>query len=390
MDAKQPKARKIAAPSREYDAVLLLPVIFLVGVGVVMVYSASSALALKTYGSDYYFLKKQALYAFLGIVALVCCRHFPYRFYRSLAYPVLILSIGLLIAVQIPGVGRTAGGATRWLRFGPFSFQPSEMAKIAMVLYMAYSMSKKGELLKDFYVGFLPHMLILGVFTALIFPQPDVGSVLIIVAITWLMMFIGGVRFLHLFSPLLIIVPVLTWLVIQEPYRWERIIGFLDPWQRPADIGYQLIHSLMAFGSGGAWGTGLGASHQKLFYLPEPHTDFIYSIIGEELGLAGVLAVLLLYALILWRGLAIANRASDPFGCYVAAGLTAAIIMQVCINMGVTLGLLPTKGLTLPFLSYGGSSLLINMASVGIIMNIAAAGGPKKDAAELANRTRRV
>ncbi len=389
MDANQPKAQKIVAPSREYDAALLLPVIFLVGVGVVMVYSASSALALKTYGSDYYFLKKQALYAFIGIVALVCCRHFPYRLYRSLAYPVLLLSIGLLIAVHIPGVGRTAGGATRWLRFGPLNFQPSELAKIAMVLYMAYSMSKKGELLKDFYVGFLPHMLVLGVFTALIFPQPDVGSVLIIVAITWLMMFIGGVRFLHLFSPLMVIVPVMTWFIIQEPYRWERIIGFLDPWQRPADIGYQLIHSLMAFGSGGAWGTGLGASHQKLFYLPEPHTDFIYSIIGEELGLAGVLAVLILYALILWRGMVIANRASDPFGCYVAAGLTAAIILQVCINMGVTLGLLPTKGLTLPFLSYGGTSLLVNMASVGVIMNIAASGGSKKDAAELANRTRR-
>ncbi|MCP4691065.1 MAG: putative lipid II flippase FtsW [Desulfobacterales bacterium] len=389
MAAKQTKERKIRLPSREYDAVLLLPVIFLVGVGVVMVYSASSALALKAHGSDYYYLKKQAIFACVGIAALVCCRHFPYRLYRSLVYPILFLSIGLLIAVQIPGVGHTAGGATRWLRLGPVSFQPSELAKFAMVLYMAYSMSKKGELLKDFYVGFLPHMLILGIFTALIFPQPDVGSVLIIVAITWMMMFLGGVRFIHLFSPLLILAPVMTYFVIQEPYRWQRIIGFLDPWRRPADIGYQLIHSLMAFGSGGAWGTGLGNSHQKLFYLPEPHTDFIYSVIGEELGLVGVLAVLLLYALILWRGLLIANRASDSFGSFMAAGLTAAIIMQVCINMGVTLGLLPTKGLTLPFLSYGGTSLLINMASVGVIMNIAASGGPRKDASEMADRTRR-
>jgi len=353
-----------------YDVKLLFPVLFLVGIGIVMVYSASSALALKKFGTDYYFLKKQAFFALIGIVVLVMCRHFPYKFYRLLTYPLLILAIIFLVVIQISEFGYSAGGSVRWFRFGSFTFQPSELARFAMVIYLAYSMNKKKDKLKDFYVGFLPHILALSIFAFLIILQPDFGSVVILGAITWIMLFVGGARILHLLSPLLIILPTLYYFLLSAPYRIKRIIGFWDPWRYSADEGYQIVHSLMAFGTGGIWGSGIGKGYQKLFYLPEPHTDFIFSVIGEEVGLLGVLIILGLYLLILWRGISIARNAEDSFASFLAIGITTAIGLQVCINMGVTLGLLPTKGLTLPFLSYGGTSLLLSMASIGILMNI--------------------
>ncbi|MFH2218649.1 MAG: putative lipid II flippase FtsW [Pseudomonadota bacterium] len=360
-------------PSSAYDVQLLFPVLFLVGIGIVMVYSASSALALKRFGTDYYFLKKQSIFALMGIVVLVICRHVPYRLYGFLAYPFLALALALLVAIQVSGFGHNAGGATRWLRVGEFSFQPSEFARFALIIYLAYSMDKKSERLKTFSVGLLPHMLVLGALVVLIAIQPDFGAVVILGAITWIMLFIGGVRVLHLLSSLVLFaLPVAYLLVFNAEYRIKRLISFLDPWQYSSDAGYQVIHSFMAFGTGGMWGTGIGKSYQKLFYLPEPHTDFIFSVIGEEFGLLGVTIILVLYVLILWEGIIISRNARDPFGAFVGAGLTAAIGLQVCVNMGVVLGLLPTKGLALPFLSYGGSSLLMNMASVGILMNIGA------------------
>ena len=353
-----------------YDIGLLFPVLFLVGIGIVMVYSSSSALALNRFGSDYYFLQKQAVFALLGTIALVICRHVPYRYYRSLTYPMLIAAIGCLAAIQISGFGYGAGGSIRWLRIGGISFQPSEFARFALIVYLAYSMDKKREQLKQFSVGFLPHILMLSVFTVLLFLQPDFGSVVIFTTLTWIMLFVGGVRLRHLVSTLALALPFAYYLMVNAEYRLKRLLSFLDPWQYPTDEGYQIIHSLMAFGTGKLWGTGVGGGYQKLFYLPEPHTDFIFSVIGEELGLVGVSIILCLYGLILWRGMNIARSTEDPFGCYLAMGLTVAITLQVCVNMGVTLGLLPTKGLALPFLSYGGSSLLVNMAAIGILMNI--------------------
>jgi len=267
-------------------------------------------------------------------------------------------------------LGSSAGGAARWLRLGPVSFQPSEFARFSVVIFMAYSMSKKKEHLKDFYIGFLPHVLVLSAFTVLIFLQPDFGSVVILGALTWIMLFVGGARLRHLASSLLLVLPVLYYFMIHAEYRVKRIMSFLDPWQYPTEEGYQIIHSLMAFGTGGIWGAGIGKGYQKLFYLPEPHTDFIFSVIGEELGLVGIFLILGLYSVIVWRGLAIARNTDDLFGSFVALGLTSALALQVIVNMGVCLGLLPTKGLALPFLSYGGTSLLINMASIGILMNI--------------------
>jgi len=276
----------------------------------------------------------------------------------------------LLAAIHVTPLGYAAGGSARWLRFGDFSFQPSEFARLALVIYLAYSLSKKGETIREFTIGFLPHVVVFAVFALLILFEPDFGSMVILGAITWIMLFIGGVRILYLSSAVLLLLPAAYLFMMKAQYRLRRLVSFMDPWAYPGDEGYQIIHSLLAFGSGGIWGVGIGNGYQKLFYLPEPHTDFIFSIVGEELGLVGVLSILGLYGLIVWRGIRIAKKTVDPFGTYLAAGLTVAIGMQVFVNMGVTLGLLPTKGLALPFLSYGWSSLLLNMASIGILMNI--------------------
>ncbi len=364
-------ARSVATAQ---DAQLLFPVLFLVGIGIVMVYSASSAIAMKKFGSDYYFLKKQAVFAVIGICALVACRHIPYTVYRPLAYPLLALSILLLAAVLFSPFGVTAGGSSRWLRLGPIRFQPSEFARLALIVYLAYSMERKADRIGEFSIGFLPHVVVLGVLSALVLKQPDFGSAAILAFLTWLMMFVGGVKLTYLLSSCVLGVVAGAYVITHAGYRARRLMSFLDPWQYSSDAGYQIVHSLMAFGSGGWWGAGIGNGVQKLFYLPEPHTDFIFSVIGEELGVAGVLLIILLYLLIVWKGIRIARHAPDLFGCFLAVGLTAALALQICINMGVTLGLLPTKGLTLPFLSYGGTSLVLNMATVGILMNIAAAG----------------
>ena len=355
-----------------YDIQLLFPVLFLVGIGIVMVYSASSAVALKKFGSDYLFLRKQALFAFIGLVALVSCRHIPYRWYRLLAYPMLAVAVVLLIAIHVTDFGYTAGGATRWLRIGGLTFQPSEFARLALVVFMAYSLDKKVEKVKELSIGFVPHIIVFIVFAVCIIQQPDYGSVVILGALTLLMMFVGGVRCTHIVLSLFALLPAAVYYVVSEDYRLDRVLSWLNPWKYPADSGYQVVHSLMAFGTGGLWGTGIGKGFQKLFYLPEPHTDFIFSIIGEEFGLFGVLIIIALYTVILIKGIQIARSAPDRFGSLMAFGLTCAMGLQVSINMGVALGLLPTKGLTLPFLSYGGTSLLLNMASIGILMNISA------------------
>lgn len=372
------KGSKAVSTTFTYDVKLLFAVLFLVGIGIVMVYSASSALALKKYGSDFYFLKKQAVFSLLGIMALVIFSHIPFRIYRSLAYPILFIAIGLLIAVPFSSLGLSAGGSYRWLRIGPLTFQPVEVARLALIVYMAYSLNKKQDSLRIFSIGFIPHVILLALFAVPLLLQPDFGSVVIFGVLVWMMMFVAGVPVRHLLSACILMAPLAYFLMINATYRIKRLISFLDPWQYPAAEGYQIIHSLMAFGTGGLWGTGIGKGYQKLFYLPEPHTDFIFAVIGEELGFWGVLFILVLYAVVIWRGIGIACRCSDNFGMLVAAGITVAIGLQVSINMGVALGLLPTKGLTLPFLSYGGTSLLLNMASIGILMNIGAGHGKKR------------
>lgn len=355
-----------------YDPFLLLSMVMLLGIGVVMVYSASSVIAMKRFGSDIYFFKKQALHALVAILVLVCCRHVPYSCYRTLVYPILGIAFLSLMALHVPGVGHTVGGAKRWLRFFGVSCQPSEFARVALIIYLAYSMSKKQERIKAFTIGFLPHVIVLGCLTTLILMQPDFGMVAMIAVITWIMLFVGGVRLSYLLGALVGMVPLAYYVLIHAGYRVKRLASFMDPWQCQSDAGYQVVHSLMAFGSGGILGTGIGTGYQKLFYLPEPHTDFIFSVVGEELGLIGVCFVTGLYFVILWRGVVIAMKARGLFATFLATGLTAALGLQACINAGVTLGLMPTKGLTLPFVSYGGTSLVMNAVAVGILMNISA------------------
>jgi len=362
----------ITSDSIQYDIKLLFPVLILVGIGIVMVYSASSAMALKKFGADSYFLKKQSLFALAGIIVLVAFRHIPYKLFRPLTYVILLFALGLLISVKIPGIGYSAGGAERWIRFSGLSFQPSEFARFAMIIYLAYSMSKKQDKIEVLSIGFIPHVAVLAMFTGLIIIQPDFGSVMILCAVTWIMLFAGGVKITHLLSGLVVVLPPAIYFMQTADYRMKRILSFMDPWKHSSDSGYQVVHSLMAFGSGGIFGSGIGQGYQKLFYLPEPHTDFIFAVIGEELGLLGVLATLGLYSVIMWRGISISKNSKDLFGAFVSIGLTSALGLQVCINMGVAMGLLPPKGLALPFLSYGGTSLLVNMACIGILMNIGA------------------
>jgi cell division protein FtsW len=355
-----------------YDGFLLLGTLLLIGIGVVMVYSASSAVALKRFGSDVYFFKRQLVYAIVAILVLVVCRHVPYPFYRKMAYPILIVAFLLLVALYLPGVGHPVGGARRWLRILGLSFQPSELARLALIIYLAYSMSKKQDKIKVFTIGFLPHAIVFGSFGVLIVMQPDFGMATMLAFIAWIMLFVGGVRLSYLFTAVAGLLPIVYYLLVHAGYRLKRLAGFLDPWKYESDAGYQIVHSLMAFGSGGVMGAGVGKSYQKLFYLPEPHTDFVFSVLGEELGLVGVCLVMGLYVMILWRGIFVAMKARDLFAIYLAAGLISALGLQVCVNVGVAMGLLPTKGLTLPFVSYGGTSLLMNAAAIGILMNISA------------------
>ncbi len=373
MGKPQKAQKKQKGPSFACDYTLLVPVLLLVGIGVAMVYSASCEIALKQFGNEYYFFKKQLIFAGLGVMAMLLIRMVPYRAYRPglMTYIILFAAIGLLVLVLIDGVGQTAGGATRWLRFKWFSFQPTEFAKLALIIFMAYSLTKKQDRIEDINIGFLPHVLILCLLSVLIILQPDFGSLAIMWMLAWIVMYAGRVRVLHLTATCLMVLPVAVILIATCPYRLKRLLIFLNPWAYPLDEGYQITHSLMAFGSGGFMGSGFGQGYQKLFYLPAPHTDFIFSVIGEEGGWLWILIVLTLYLIILWRGIEIARSRQDFFGSLLALGITASITLQAVINMGVNLSLLPTKGLPLPFLSYGGTSLMINMVLVGILMNIA-------------------
>ncbi len=355
-----------------YDRILLMGTLMLLLIGVVMVYSASSVLALKRFGSDTYFFRRHVVNVLAAILVLIICRHVPYACYRKMAYPLLAVALLLLIAVYLPGVGRAVGGARRWLTVFGVSVQPSEFAKLALIIYLAHSMSKKQETIKTFTIGFLPHAIVFTVFAVLIVIQPDFGTAVLLTLVAWTMLFVGGVRLFHLFTAVGAVLPVVYYLVTHAGYRVKRLITFLDPWSYESDAGYQIVHSLMAFGSGGLIGSGLGNSYQKLFYLPEPHTDFVLSVLGEELGLGGVCLVVGLYVMILWRGIAVAMKARDLFAVYLAVGLICALGLQVFVNVGVAMGLLPTKGLTLPLVSYGGTSLVMHAAGIGILMNISA------------------
>jgi cell division protein FtsW len=293
-----------------------------------------------------------------------------YRHLRPWAKPLLLVTFGLLLLVLIPELGRSSFGARRWFRLGPVSFQPSEFAKLTMMIYVADFLARKRQVITSFRQGFLPIMLILGAMAVLILQQPDFGNVVLIGAITMVMIFVGGVRFGHLLSIGLLCLPAIYLLVFKVPYRLRRIVAFLDPWQDSLGVGFQLSQSQIALGSGGVTGVGLGQSAQKLLYLPAAHTDFILSIVGEELGLLGSVSVVALFGMLIWFGARIVRYTHDPFGFYLGVGIVTMLGLQAVVNIGVSIGALPTKGLPLPFISYGGSSLMFNMMAVGLLLNI--------------------
>ena len=363
------------APSLRYDPVLLGAVLVLLTLGVVMVYSASAVYAGARLGDGLFFFKRQAIGALIGLCALLGGMKLGYKRLEALAVPLVFLALALLVLVHVPGLGHAAGGARRWMKLGPVTFQPSEVAKLALVAWLSRSLARKQERIRLFSVGFVPHLVMLGAFAVLLLLEPDFGTTVVLACVTFALLFVAGARLTWLLGLLGAAAPVLVFLVWRSPYRLQRVMTFLDPWKDPQGHGYQTVESLLGFGAGGTAGVGLGESHQKLFFLPAAHTDFILSIIGEELGFIGVAAVLGLFAVIAWRGIKAAHAASDAFGCWLALGLTLLLSLEALVNAGMALALLPTKGMALPFLSYGMSSVIASCLAAGLILSVSGGAG---------------
>ncbi len=349
---------------------LVMATFILLAIGVVMIYSSSSIYAWERLGSSAYFLKRHLIYLTLGLFGALLCMSIDYRILRRFTKPLLLISFTLLVLVLLPGISREIAGAKRWFRIFGFSFQPSELAKLAVLIYMADYLSRKEDCIRDFYKGFMPVMIVLGALALLILLQPDLGTALSIVVIVLVMLFVAGVRLAHLAAVILLAVPAFYILILSAPYRRARITAFLNPWADPLGSGFQIIQSQVALATGGIFGVGLGKSLQKLFYLPAAHTDFIFSIISEELGFIGAFTVIILFMIFILQSARIAKNAVDAFGYYLSLGIIAMIGFEVVVNIGVSLGNLPTKGLPLPFISYGGSSLIFDMLSAGLLLNI--------------------
>lgn len=367
------------------DRVLVGTVLALLAFGMVMVFSSGAVFAAKKYGDATYFLKRELIYAFLGLGALALALRTDYGAYRRAAYPLLFTSI-IFLAVVLK-IGSRAGGAIRWFRLGPLSFQPSELAKFALAVYLASLLARKAEKVKVFSIGFLPPLVITGVMMGLLLKQPDLGTAVIFGSVALGLLFVAGTRASYLILAVLVAAPAGWKFIVSTPFRMRRMLAFLDPWAFRRDVGYQITESLISVGSGGVTGLGLGDGRQKLFFLPEAHTDFILSIVGEELGLLGIGFVVAAFSVLVWRGLRTAFRARDVFGCYLAFGITAMFGLQALVNIGVVLGSLPTKGLPLPFISYGGTSLVVSLFMAGVLANISARNPEPRDG--LLQRVRR-
>lgn len=358
-----------------YDRFLLWAILGLTALGVTMVYSASAVAATERFDDPLYFVKRQLGAAGLGLGFLWAILKLGHRRLEAWAYPILGLAFAALVAVLIPGIGTESNGARRWIRFAGLGFQPGELAKLSIVLYLARSLARKGEKVLDFSIGFVPHMVVVAGFGILALAEPDFGTAAILALLLFVMLFCAGAKVSWLVGLFIAAVPLVWHLVASSPYRMRRILAFLDPWADRQGIGYQVAESLISVGSGGWFGQGLGAGKQKLYYLPEAHTDFIVSVIGEELGLVGILLVVLLFGVVIWRGVKAAYAAPDAFGAYLALGITSLFGLQAIVNMLVAMGLLPTKGLALPFVSYGGSSLVLSLAAAGILLAISSGRG---------------
>lgn len=350
------------------DKLLFATVVGLVLFGLIMIHSASAIVAMEQFGSPYFFVRRQAMWAGLGLVGMVVAMQVDYRLYnrRWIVVSGLGLVVVLLVAVfAFPQVN----GAHRWIRYGGFQLQPSELAKLASILFLAYWLDSHDDR-ADLKRVLLPCTAVAGLLAGLVVLEPDLGTALGIGTALVVMLFAASVPVRQIFYLPLAALPAVVPLLVLVPFRLKRIGAFLDPWSDPMGSGYHVIQSLLAIGSGGLSGIGLSQGRQKLFYLPEPHTDFIFAVIGEELGLIGAVAVVAVFVVLAWRGLRAAGRAPDEFGALLATGLTVMIVTQALFNISVTLGLVPTKGIPLPFVSYGGSSLCISMTAMGVLLNI--------------------
>ena len=352
------------------DPVLAAVAVALIGIGIVMVYSASAVEATVAFKDPQYFLKRHVIYAVAALLIMAVISRLDYRRLRH-ALPTYAIYGGVVVLLLacVLGYGKRVGGAARWLLIGPVHVQPAEMAKLALVLWLAYSLTKKGERVKSFSVGFVPHLLAAGLLMTLLIKQPDLGSAVVLLLLTFSLLFAAGAKLGYILGALLVGAGGTTLLILSKTYRMARLMAFVDMDNHRQDVAYQPFQSVMSFGSGGVTGLGLGHGLQVL-YLPEAHTDFVAAIVGEELGFIGVCALVAAYLLLVSRGIRTALQAEDDYGSYLAFGISTMFGIQVLVNLAVAMAIVPTKGLTLPFLSYGGSSLLVNAAAVGLLLSI--------------------
>jgi len=365
----------------QHDRWLLFITLLLIVFGAFMLYSSTSVitpvLAKRGVTDEFYYFKRHLCIIFIGLGCMfLFCRVKPV-YLKKMAIPFLVFSFLLLILVFLPGIGVSAKGAQRWIGLWPSTFQPSELVKLSMVMFLAKYLSAPGD--RESFIFFIKPVFVMILFQAVILKQPDFGAAMSLVFLTFAILFLSGIKLRYLFSVSLLALPLL-YKLIMEPYRLKRILSFLDPWKDPLGDGFQLVQSFIALGSGGITGVGIASSKQKLSYLPESHTDFIFSIIGEEFGLIGVTIILALFLLLFIRGISIANRARERFAYYLAMGLSLMISIQALTNFAVASGMVPTKGLPLPFISYGGSSLLVNSAAIGMLLNISKSKGEETTA----------
>ena len=355
--------------ARRTDLPLLVVTLVLVTVGLGMLYSTSAIMAQDRYDDSLFFLKRQLMWAGIGLMAMWIAASVPYPAQRRLALPATAIALLLLVAVLV--VGKKVGGAQRWLALGPFSFQPSELAKYVMIIFVARVLATNSHRPESLLHTYLPNVIMMGVVFGLVLLQPDLGTAVVLVTSAGLTLLIAGVPLRYLAITVGGMLPFLYYKLFYAGYNLDRVLAFLQPWQDPQGIGYQIVQAHKALGRGGWAGVGLGQSQQKLFYLPESHTDFIFAIIGEEMGLIGAFGLIVLFVLLLWRVLNIAMTCNEPFGIYLGFGIFVSFALQFTMNLGVVSGLLPTKGMPLPFISHGGSNLVVSMLAVGTMLNIA-------------------